>query len=331
MPVTLKDIAQQAGVTSATVSMVINNKPNISEETRRKVLKIAKELNYYPNVIARGLATSRSNAIGVIVPNLASSFVVRVLQGIKSTNRDLDYTVLLFDTVGQKENEAELFQRLARERRIDGVILISATVTDAEIAVFSQESVPGIVVARKAATIDCVYVNNEQGARDATDYLIEKGHARIACVGSAKPGLPMDERLAGYKASLAAHAIPFREELVVMTDDDGMADGAAAFQKIRVLQPAPSAVFVPAGDMAAIGIMKEAKKQGRRVPEDLAVVGYDDLPAAEVIEPALTTVRQPKLEMGDYAINMIVDKIEGRESGVKEKELPTKFIVRESA
>jgi LacI family transcriptional regulator len=331
MPVTLKDIAARAGVTSATVSMVINNKPNISEETRRKVLKIAKELNYYPNVIARGLATSRSNAIGVIVPNLASSFVVRILQGIKSTNRDLDYTVLLFDTIGQKENEAQLFQRLSRERRIDGVILISSIVTDEGLAVFGQESVPSIVVARKSTAIDCVYVNNGQGARDATDYLIGKGHAVIACVGSAKRGLPMDDRLAGYRASLAAHGMPFREELVVMTDDDGMADGAGVFAKIKDLQPTPTAVFVPAGDMVAIGIIKEAKRQGRRVPQDLAVVGYDDLPAAEVIEPALTTVRQPKLEMGDYAINMIVDKIEGRESGIKEKELPTKFIVRESA
>lgn len=331
MPVTLKDIALRAGVTSATVSMVINNKPNISEDTRRKVLKIAKELNYYPNVIARGLATSRSDAIGVIVPNLASSFVVRVLQGIKSTNRDLDYTVLLFDTIGQKENEAQLFQRLARERRIDGVILISSTVTDEELAVFGQESVPSIVVARKSAMIDSVYVNNGQGARDATEYLLGKGHRTIACVTSDKAGLPMAERLAGYSSSLAAHGIPFRHELVIPVEDDSMADGAAAFHKIKVLQSAPTAVFVPAGDMVAIGIMKEAKKQGKRVPQDLAVVGYDDLPAAEVIEPALTTVRQPKLEMGDYAINMIVDKIEGRESGVKEKELPTKFIVRESA
>jgi LacI family transcriptional regulator len=331
MPVTLKDIARKAGVTSATVSMVINNKPNISQATRKKVLKIAKELNYYPNVIARGLATKRSNAIGVIVPNLASSFVVRVLQGIKSTNRDLNYTVLLFDTIGQKESEAQLFQRLARERRIDGVILISSNVTDDELKIFGEESVPSIVVARKSTTIDSVHVNNEQGAMDATEYLISKGHTAIACVGSAKTGLPMEERLTGYKRSLAAHNIPFRQELLFTVEDDGMDDGTAVYEKIKAIQPAVSAVFVPAGDMVAIGIMKEAKRSGARVPEDLAVVGYDDLPAAEVIEPALTTVRQPKLEMGDYAINMIVDKIEGRESGHKQKELPTKIITRESA
>ena len=182
-----------------------------------------------------------------------------------------------------------------------------------------------------AQASDCVYVNNGQGSRDATDYLVGKGHRTIACVTSGKPGLPMAERLAGYTASLAVHGIPFRSELVIPVEDDTMADGAAVFAKIKTLQPSPSAVFVPAGDMVAIGIIKEAKKQGRKVPEQLAVVGFDDIPAAEVIEPALTTVRQPKLEMGDYAINMIVDKIEGRESGLKQKELPTKFIVRESA
>lgn len=331
MPVTLKDIARRAGVTSATVSMVINNKPNISQGTRKKVLKIAKELNYYPNVIARGLATRRSNAIGVIVPNLGSSFVVRVLQGIKSTNRELNYTVLLFDAIGQKESESQLFQRLARERRIDGVILISSTVTDEELNIFSEESVPSIVVARKSTTIDCVYVNNETGASDAAEYLIGRGHSSIACVTSNKLGLPMEDRLAGYKRALAGRGIQLRPELLFSVDDDAMVDGVGVFEKIMAVQPAPTAVFVPAGDMVAIGIIKEAKKRGVRVPEQLAVVGYDDIPAAEVIEPSLTTVRQPKLEMGDYAINMIVDKIEGRESGLKQKELPTKFIIRESA
>ncbi len=331
MTVTLKDIAERAGVTSATVSMVINNKPNISDATRKKVLKIAKELNYYPNVIARGLATKKSNSIGVIVPNLASSFVVRILQGIKSTNRDIEYTVQLFDTVGQKESESQLFQRLARERRIDGVILISATVTDEELNIFRDESVPSIVVARKCENLDSVYVNNEQGAFDATDYLIGKGHRSIACVISSKQGLPTQERLLGYKNSLSHHDIPFRPELIFEVEDDGMVNGIDVFQKILSVEPAVTAVFVPAGDMVAVGIIKEAKKHGKRVPEDLAVVGYDDLPAAEVVEPALTTVRQPKLEMGDYAINMIVDKIEGRESGIKHKELNTKFIIRESA
>jgi LacI family transcriptional regulator len=328
MPVTLKDIAERAGVTSATVSMVINNKPNISDATRRKVLKIARELNYYPNVIARGLATRKSNSIGVIVPNLASSFVVRILQGIKSTNRDVDYTVTLFDTVGQKENESQLFQRMARERRIDGAILIGTTVSEEEMKIFRDESVPCIVVARRCDILDSVFVNNAQGAQDATEFLIGKGHKQIACVICRKQNLPTEERLDGYKQALAKHAIGFSDGLVFEVDDDSMEAGVHVFDRIRA--SGATAAFVPAGDMAAIGIIREAKNKGITVPGQLAVVGFDDIPAAEVVEPTLTTVRQPKLEMGDYAINMIVDKLEGRESELKHKELPTKFIVRES-
>ncbi len=331
MTVTLKDIAIRAGVTSATVSMVINNKPNISETTRKKVLKIAKELNYYPNVIARGLATKKSNSIGVIVPNLASSFVVRVLQGIKSTNRDIEYTVQLFDTIGQKERESQLFQRLARERRIDGVILISSTVTEEELNVFAEESVPSIIVARRCEHLDSVYVNNEQGAFDATEYLIAKGHTNIACITTRKQGIPTEERVNGYLRALRSHQIERHDEILFEVPDDSMENGVEIFSRLKDIVPRPTAVFVPAGDMVAIGIIKEAKRTGIKVPDELAVVGYDDIPAAEVIEPTLTTVRQPKLEMGDYAINMIVDKIEGRESGIKHKELPTKFISRESA
>ena len=329
MPVTLKDIAIRAGVTSATVSMVINNKPNISEETRKKVLKIAKELNYYPNVIARGLATRKSNSIGVIVPNLASSFVVRILQGIKSTNRDIEYTVTLFDTIGQKENESQLFQRLARERRIDGAILIGTTVPEEQMKIFQDESVPCIVVARKCDVLDSVYVNNEEGSYNATQYLIEKGHKSIACVICKKQSLPTEDRLNGYKKALEKHNITFNPEIVFEVDDDTIEQGNQICE--RILSSNVSAVFVPAGDMVAIGIITEAKRHNKNIPQDLAVVGFDDIPAAEVVEPTLTTVRQPKLEMGDYAINMVVDKLEGRESGIKHKELQTKFIIRESA
>ncbi|MBD3243862.1 MAG: LacI family DNA-binding transcriptional regulator [Chitinivibrionales bacterium] len=333
MAVTLKDIATRAGVTSATVSMVINNKPNISEATRKKVLKIVSELNYYPNVAARGLATRRSNSIGVIVPNLASSFVVRILQGIKSTNRDVEYTVQLFDTIGQKENETQLFRRLAREQRIDGVILIGTTVPDEELKVFRDEAVPCVLVARRCTTLSAVYVNNRQGASDATDYLVDKGHKGIACVICRKQNLPTEERLAGYTDSLKKHGITPNDQLIHEVADDDIREGLTVFNRIHdgIKAGQVSAVFVPAGDMVAIGIIKAAKKAGVAVPDDLAVVGYDDIPAAEVIEPTLTTVRQPKLEMGDFAINMIVDAIEGTEKAIKGKELQTKFIVRESA
>lgn len=331
MAVTLKDIAELAGVTSATVSMVVNNKPNISRQTRERVLAIARKLNYYPNAIARGLATRKANAIGVIVPNLASSYVVRILQGIRSTNRDIDYTVQLFDTLGQKETESELFQRLARERRIDGAILIGSVCSEEELKVFRDENVPCIVVARRCGILDSVCAGNLHGARQATDYLVGMKHESIACVVCYKRNLPMEERLNGYRQSLETKGISFREDIVFEVADDTVVAGETAFARLLDSTKCPSAVFVPAGDMVAIGMIKQAKKAGMKIPEELAVVGFDDLPAAEVVEPALTTVRQPKLEMGDLAINMLVDRIEGREKEIEHRELETKLIVRESA
>jgi DNA-binding LacI/PurR family transcriptional regulator len=174
-----------------------------------------------------------------------------------------------------------------------------------------------------------VFVNNEGGSADATDYLAGKGHKAIACVICRRQNLPAEDRLNGYKQALAKHGIAFNPALVFEVDDDTIEAGSMVFEKLSAA--GVTAAFVPAGDMAAIGIVKEAKKRGIQVPGSLAVVGFDDIPAAEVIEPMLTTVRQPKLEMGDYAINMIVDKLEGRESEIKHKELPTKFIIRESA
>ena len=331
MPVTLKDIAERANVTTATVSMVINNKPNISEETRNRVLAIARELNYHPNAMARSLAIRKSNAVGVIVPNLASSYVVRILQGIKGTNRDSQYTIQLFDTIGQNETEAQLFQRLACERRIDGAILVGPICSEEEMSVFKDEKVPCIVVARKSAVLDSVYVNNAQGSREATEYLIGKGHRAIACVVCRKRSLPWEDRLEGYRQAKESAGLTFREDLVIEVAEDGIVDGHQAWSHMSIMSPRPTAAFVPAGDMVAIGLIKAAKKAGFVVPKDLAVVGFDDLPAAEVIEPALTTVRQPKLEMGDTAIDLIIDKIEGREPQIVGRELLTKFVIRESA
>ncbi|MBL8026523.1 MAG: LacI family DNA-binding transcriptional regulator [Fibrobacteres bacterium] len=331
MAVTLKDIAEKAGVTTATVSMVINNKPNISEATKKKVLSIAQELNYYPNIIARGLATKRSNAIGVIVPNLASGFIMRIMEGVKNTLRNANYTVILFDTIGQGVDEFKLFQRVVYEGRVDGVIVITAGSTDEELSLFKKEKIPCVLVARQSDILDSIYVNNKTGSYDAVKYLISKGHRDIGVVTVNRKNLNIEERIEGYKEALLEAGIEYRQDLVFDVTNDSIVDGVHIANKILSGSRRPTAVFSPVGDMTAIGLIKEFKKRGLRVPEDMAVVGYDDLPAALVVEPALTTVRQPKLEMGDLAINLIIDKVEKRDEAIVRRELPAKFIIRESA
>ncbi len=331
MAVTLKDIAEKAGVTTATVSMVINNKPNISEATKKKVLSIAQELNYYPNIIARGLATKKSNAIGIIVPNLASGFIMRIMEGIKNTLRNANYTVILFDTIGQGVDEFKLFQRVIYEGRVDGAIVITAGSSDEELSLFIKEKMPCVLVARQSDILDSIFVNNKVGSYDAVKYLISKGHRDIAAVTINRRNLNIEERIDGYRDALKENNIEFRDELIFEVTSDSIADGIHIANKILSGNRRPTAVFSPVGDMTAIGMIKEFKKRGLKVPEDIAVVGYDDLPAALVVEPALTTVRQPKLEMGDLAINLIIDKIEKRDESISKREMPAKFIIRESA
>ena len=335
MAVTLKDIALKAGVTTATVSMVINNKPNISETTKKRVLAIARELNYYPNVIARGLATKRNNAIGVVVPNIASGFIMRIMEGIKNTLRNANYTVILFDTIGQGITEYNLFQKVVYEGRVDGVIVITASSSDAELELFKKEKMPCILVAKHSAILDSIYVNNRGGSYTAVKYLIDKGHRNIGVVTVNRKNLNIEERLDGYRDALGEKSIPFRSELVYEATSDSMTDGAHLANKIINARQSgdnvPTAIFSPAGDMTAIGMIKEFKKRGLKIPEDIAVVGYDDVPAAEVVEPALTTVRQPKLEMGDLAINLIIDKVEKGDKTIESREFAAKFIIRESA
>ena len=334
MAVTLKDIAEKAGVTTATVSMVINNKPNISEGTKKKVLSIARELNYHPNVIARGLATKRSNAIGVIVPNLASGFIMRIMEGIKNTLRNANYTVILFDAIGQGVDEQRLIQRVIYEGRVDGAIVITASSTDDELMLFRREKMPCILVARHSDLVDSIYVNNRIGSYEAVKYLLEKGHKNIGIITIKRRNLNIDERMDGYRDALQEKGLSFDPARVYEVTSDSILDGAYIANKILSIGSGgerPTAIFSPVGDMTAIGMIKEFKKRGLRIPEDIAVVGYDDVPAAEVVEPALTTVRQPKLEMGDLAINLIIDKIEKGDDVLVHRELPAKFIIRESA
>ncbi len=331
MPVTLKDIAKEAGVTAATVSMVINNKPNIGEKTRQKVLDIAKKLNYFPNVVARGLATRKNNAIGVIVPDLASSFVIRVLQGIKSSIRKVDYTIILFDTTGHSSQEDEIYQKVIREGRIDGLIIVGGGSNDESFKFLKEEDIPCVLVARQSKIMDCVFVNQEKCSAEATRYLIGKGHSRIALVKMKRDYENAESRIQGYRTALEQAGLNYDESLIFESPTYDIEGGKSVVNKIIESGKNPTAVFCTAGDMVAVGIVKALKKSVIQVPGQMAVIGYDDLPAAEAIEPALTTVRQPKLEMGDIAINILLDKLLKKQQGSQRVELDGKLIIRESA
>lgn len=331
MAVTLKDIAERVGVTPATVSMVLNNKPNIGKETRRKVLKVAKELNYYPHAIARGLATRRTYAIGIVVPSLGYHFVSRVLLGIESGIKRFDYSIVLFDALGKKEVEDQIYKRIVREKRVDGAIVVRLDASDETLQEFAREDVPCVVLDKNTPRSNCLFVDDAQAAQQATSYLLEKGHRNIALVHGPLEWPVFRERKRGYQEALDKAGVQFNPTFLCETHEAEVEDGVEATRKLLSVKSRPTAVFCAAGDVVAAGVISELRRNGFAIPDDVAVVGFDDLPIAQVTHPPLTTVRQPYFEMGAESVQILFRRLEGDRRAIERKELPTQLVVRQSA
>ena len=331
MAVTLKDIAERVGVTPATVSMVLNNKPNIGKETRRKVLKVAKELNYYPHAIARGLATKRTYAVGVVAPSLGYHFVSTVLLGIQSKIRRLDYNIVLFDTLGKKEIEQQTYRRIVREKRVDGAIVIFLNTPDESLQEFVREDIPCVVLDKDTERSSCVFVDNLEASQQATSYLIEKGHRRIALVHGPLEWPALAERKSGFEAALDAAGIEMNPAYLCEAHETEIEDGMEAARRLLSVKSRPSAVFCAAGDVVAAGVMGELRRNGFAIPDDIAVVGFGNLPIAQVTEPPLTTVQEPYFQMGAESTQILFRRLEGDRRAVERKALSTELVVRASA
>lgn len=305
MGVTIKDVAKKVGVTPATVSMVINNKPRISEETRRKVMEAIEELDYYPHEGARNLVLKRSNTIGVAAPFFTSYFVLETLSGIESEIRQTEFNLVLYGTRGLLKNEETVITRIARERKVDGLITMNLTLTPKQQKYFKKNNLAIVNLEAEMEGFDCVMVNNRKGAYDATKYLLSLGHKRIAMVNGPARVAPAKLREEGFIQALNEAGVQFDPELSVQVNNFTRVEGLDAANQLLTLPSAPTAFFVAAGDICATGVLLALKKQGIKVPDQISVIGFDDQPFTELVDPALTTVRQPMAKMGAQALTML--------------------------
>jgi len=331
MAVTLKDIAERVGVTPATVSMVLNNKPNIGKETREKVLKVAKELNYYPHAIARGLATKRTFAIGIVVPNLAYHFVPQVLLGIEESVRTYDYNICVFDTLGNSEAETQIYRRMVREKRVDGTIIVRLDVADENLQEFVREDIPCVVVEKNTDLSSCIFTDNMKASREATSYLIDKGYRSVALVNAGQAWPVFEERAEGYHVALREAGIPQALAYACSTRETEVEGGKEVARRILSAKPRPNAILCAAGDMVAAGLTRQLRSEGLSIPDDIAVVGFGDLPVASITEPPLTTVGQPFFEMGQQSVQILFRRLQGDRRALDKKVLPSQLVIRESA
>lgn len=327
-PITLTDVARQAGVSVATVSSVLNNTGRVSEGTRQRVLEVARDLGYVANLSARSLKGGRTGVLGMVVNDLASPVFAEIARGASMAARNIGLDLMLYTTSVTAQRE--------RERVIgtvsslcDGVLIVVSGDSDDYIRALEQPRFPAVLVNYLGETpLTTVGADNYWGARQATEHLAHLGHRRIGFITGASGSGQGPERLRGFLDALAAHGLPGGEDLI-RTGDFTRPRGFAATRELLALPERPTAIFA-ANDESAFGAMDAAKDHGLRIPNDLSIVGFDDVPAAAVVHPALTTVRHPFLDIGATAVRLLQEAQQGGGASGQRVELMSELVVRHS-
>ncbi len=332
--VTSRDVALRAGVSRTTVSFVLNNVPGvkITDDTRQRVLQAARDLGYHPTAAARSLASGKTQRIGLVLGEgqrrlAGDAFIPQFLQGITASIARRGYLLVL--QMAEDVPTRAAYDRLLREQQVDGLILSGPRLDDPLLHELAAEGFPLILHGRLSdCEIPCVDVDNRAGARQATAHLAGLGHRRIGFVSNA----PMfysgaQERLVGYHDALTGYGIPLDESLVKISGFSPDSGAAALRELIKASHP-PTAVFA-ASDVTALGVLGAIHQAGLRVPEDVALVGFDDIFLAAHAVPPLTTVRVPAYGLGWTAAELLIALIEGDED-IASITLETEFVVRES-
>lgn len=335
MAVSIKDIAKAAGVSHSTVSRALADSPLVSAETKTRIQKLALEMGYSPDARARSLVMGRTQTIGVVVTTISDPFIAQIVQAVEQTAYDFDYTIILATSGAEPEREIAAVEML-RSKRVDGVIVTSSRVGALYQEHLDRLGVPVVLVnshqEQSGSYTFSVSVDNRHGGCLATHHLIDLGHRRIAYVTGPADHSDDLARLAGYRDALQNAGLPFDPYLVV--PGSGRVDGGEdALPRLMALQDQPTAAFCY-NDMTAIGLIGAARRAGLQVPESLAVVGFDDIPFATYVSPALTTVAQPIPHMGRQATEMVLDLVlssRDPERAVTNVLVQGKLVVRESA
>jgi DNA-binding LacI/PurR family transcriptional regulator len=328
MPVSIKDIARLAGVSHSTVSRALHKSPLIPAKTAQRIQRIAQEQGYTASAVARSLVTRRTQAIGVVVTSIADPFNGDVVAGIEEVANERSYSVILATSQADPDRELAVV-RACQERRVDGILVASSRVGALYVPLLSELEVP-IVLLNNQHQGDFAYsvrIDNIHGMRLATEHLLDLGHSQIAYVGD-RFGLHSDEeRFAGYRQALEGRRISLNEALVVR--GDGKADeGGTALDRLLKSTVKPTAVACY-NDVTALGLMHHAEELGISVPEELSVTGFDDIPFAAFTRPSLTTVRQPRRDMGRRAMRLLFALLDG-EAAEKTSVINGELIVRGS-
>ncbi len=334
---TIKDVAERAGVSSATVSNVLNGTKNVSEELRSRVYQAVEELHFHPDYMASCMKRKRTKTIGVIVTTLNRVFFSQMISGITSVASDNDYKLIFYSSDNDISKEMKYVDMLANSK-VDGILLDTAACTKKheEYIRYLQnlhigsKKIPVISLEQNLVEygIRSVHINNRLGGQIATEHLIRQGCRKIAFVSGPMLTPLIKDRYAGYQDMLTKYSIPFDKELVYPGDFSSVS-GYHAANYFMTEGIAFDGIFA-CNDEMAIGVLKALKEAGRKIPEEIKVIGFDNTYVSSLVEPSVTTVNIPKHRLGSCAAWMLIDYLDGKETGKMSCELPITLTVRSS-
>jgi LacI family transcriptional regulator, repressor for deo operon, udp, cdd, tsx, nupC, and nupG len=322
------DVAKIANVSVATVSRVISQPDRVSKETRQKVLEVIKELNYQPHMIARQFRTKETKTILVVVPDITKAFFSEVLRGIEHTALQNGYQVILGDTENDIEREREYINLLLK-KQVDGMVLLTARVDKKSLEEISNQF-PVVLACEymNGLNIPTVSIDNISSARKVTEHLIQLGHTKVAHITGPINVVLSRDRLRGYQQAMLKHDL-ILDSAFIQEGDFSFESGYNQMLKLMALETIPTAIFV-FNDEMAIGAIAAVKDSGLKVPEDIAVVGFDNVKMSSVYEPRITTIEQPKYKIGKKAMDLLLKLMSGEALQKTKFVLKDELIVRES-
>jgi len=326
---TIKDVANMAGVSTTTVSHVINKTRFVSKDLIERVNDAITTLNYQPYGLARSLRRKQSGTIGIVIPDNTNPFFAEVVRGIEDTCFENGYSVFLCNSDGKPAKERNYLQLLI-EKGVDGLVLVSTGDDEEAMRLLENREIPKVIVDREISGLhmDSVLVDNQQGGYSAARYLIELGHRTIGCIMGPSNITPSGQRIEGFRKGLKEGGLLLDENMVA-TGDFKSFGGYEGFKKLLRGELVPTAIFV-CNDMMALGALNAARELGIDVPEQLSLIGFDDIALASLINPNLTTIAQPKYELGETGAELLLKRINNKgrsESRIVKK---THLVIRDT-
>lgn len=336
--VTIKEVAEKAGVSITTVSHVVNETRYVSDELTEKVYEAMRDLRYRPNIVARSLRSGQTKTIGLILPDISNPFFAEFSRKIEDKGFTFGYNVILCNA-DEDDAKQQRYIDVLLSKQVDGLIFFSTGYLDTINQTLDRYDIPVVITDREPEGVnsDIVLIDNRMGGYQAARYLLSLGHRRIACISGPSLIRPSAQRVGGYRAALEEAGVDVDEDLI-RTGTFRFESGEAEMRQLMKLPDPPTAVFT-CNDLMALGAMKAVQSAGLRVPEDFSIVGFDNSPLSKMVYPQLTTVSQPVTEMADLTVELLVEKINIKENQKRNKALKpeykrvildTRLIIRES-